>query len=317
MKILILGTGAMGAFYGWALASAGHDVRHWVRPGKLAAEKGRSLQIKTMDRRAKGFKKGPKSYAFSLLEAEGEIKAFDWILLPLPYFQMEEAVKSLAALTHPGALFLLMGNLWHPVERFDAWIPGRYMFVFPHHGGSISNGALKGWLTPAMSLGEPGGSETDRILQLKAFFESAGYRPQIRDMRGWLLVHFASFTGFYAEALRMGGVARMARSWKSLVRSQVIAREAMDVVKRLGVDVAQFPEGRKVYQPFWQNALLYKLLALMPGVARTMDQNRKTADWESYGRSVLETAKALGMDTPALEETVMGPVSKDRSLPPA
>ncbi len=45
----------------------------------------------------------------------------------------------------------------------------------------------------------------------------------------------------------------------------------------------------------------------MPGVARTMDQNRKTADWESYGRSVLETAKAIGVNTPVLEETVMAP----------
>lgn len=307
MKILILGTGAMGAFYGWTLASAGHDVWHWVRPEKFAAEKGRRLQIKAMDRRARAFKKGPRTYAFSFLETEDQIQTFDWILLPLPYFQMEAAVQSLAALAHPGALFLLMGNLWHPVDRFDAWLPGRYVFVFPHHGGSITQEQLNGWLTPAMSLGEPDGSETDRIRQLKAFFESAGYRPQIRDMRGWLLVHFAAFTGFYAEALRMGGVARMARSWKSLIHSQVIAREAMEVVQRLGVDASQFPEGRKAYQPLWQNALLYKLLALMPGVARTMDQNRKTADWESYGHSVLETAKAIGVDTPVLEETVMAP----------
>jgi pyruvate/2-oxoglutarate dehydrogenase complex dihydrolipoamide dehydrogenase (E3) component len=36
MKLLIVGAGIIGSIYGWALAEAGHDVTHLVRPGKAA-----------------------------------------------------------------------------------------------------------------------------------------------------------------------------------------------------------------------------------------------------------------------------------------
>ncbi len=40
MRLLIVGLGVMGTGYGWALAEAGHQASHLLRPIKAAARPG-------------------------------------------------------------------------------------------------------------------------------------------------------------------------------------------------------------------------------------------------------------------------------------
>lgn len=47
MKVIVLGTGAVGAYYGGQLARAGHEVACFARGANLAAIKERGLEIRT------------------------------------------------------------------------------------------------------------------------------------------------------------------------------------------------------------------------------------------------------------------------------
>jgi 2-dehydropantoate 2-reductase len=49
MRIVILGTGGVGAYYGGQLARAGHDVTCWARGENLAALRQRGLEIRTLE----------------------------------------------------------------------------------------------------------------------------------------------------------------------------------------------------------------------------------------------------------------------------
>ena len=51
MKTLIVGAGVIGTLYGWALAEAGVDVTHFVRPGKAAGLTG-PVPMDVLDERA-------------------------------------------------------------------------------------------------------------------------------------------------------------------------------------------------------------------------------------------------------------------------
>lgn len=48
-RVLIVGTGVIGTIYGWALADAGVDVTHLVRPGTITD--GDGLRMDVLDER--------------------------------------------------------------------------------------------------------------------------------------------------------------------------------------------------------------------------------------------------------------------------
>ena len=47
MNVVVLGAGAVGAYYGGALARAGHDVTCYARGQNLAALRERGIEIRT------------------------------------------------------------------------------------------------------------------------------------------------------------------------------------------------------------------------------------------------------------------------------
>ena len=55
MRILVIGAGVIGTIYGWAFSEAGHEVTHFVHPGK-AARFAAGIPMDVLDSR-KGYKK--------------------------------------------------------------------------------------------------------------------------------------------------------------------------------------------------------------------------------------------------------------------
>jgi hypothetical protein len=109
-------------------------------------------------------------------------------------------------------------------------------------------------------------------------------------MRGWLLTHFAWNAGILTQALHDGGFRHMTRSWQSLTNAYRRVREAMQVAQACGVNIRQFPEGRKAFRPLWWNALQTFLLFLLPGMAQSADAGRDDAEWAAFGRKIAITA---------------------------
>jgi 2-dehydropantoate 2-reductase len=68
MKIMIVGAGVIGTISGWALSNAGHDVIHFVRPGRISKYKEGTL-IDVLDKR-KGHKaQYTEQYSLKLVES--------------------------------------------------------------------------------------------------------------------------------------------------------------------------------------------------------------------------------------------------------
>ena len=48
MRVLVMGTGGLGGYYGWALASHGHDVTFVARGAHLAAIREKGLTLRSL-----------------------------------------------------------------------------------------------------------------------------------------------------------------------------------------------------------------------------------------------------------------------------
>jgi 2-dehydropantoate 2-reductase len=129
--IAVIGSGAVGGYYGGRLALAGHDVRFLVRSDYAAW-------------RAKGLRVFSKDGDFHLsgvncAREPGELGQVDWVICALKATAIDEAAELVAPCVGPGtrivALMNGLGNEQRLAERFEGWrIFGGMAFVCINRG---------------------------------------------------------------------------------------------------------------------------------------------------------------------------------------
>jgi 2-dehydropantoate 2-reductase len=97
VKILMFGRGVIASTYGWALATAGHEVEFYVRHGR-AKEYGEAITLDLLDARQR-FQGQRISGEWSVqyretLERDHD---FDLIVLSVQHYRVSEAVQFLAS----------------------------------------------------------------------------------------------------------------------------------------------------------------------------------------------------------------------------
>src|SRR5580704_16165576 len=97
-KILIVGAGAVGGYFGARLAAAGRDVTFLVRPKRAEALHGQGLQVKSP--------LGDLTLQPKLAPAEDLSGPFDLIFLSVKGYALEAAMQDLAPAVGPGSMIL-------------------------------------------------------------------------------------------------------------------------------------------------------------------------------------------------------------------
>ncbi|MEW2415486.1 ketopantoate reductase family protein [Streptomyces sp. NPDC046866] len=109
MRILTVGAGAVGGYFGARLARAGADVTFLVRPQRAAALRERGLRVTGLGEEI--------SLAPQLVTADAPIGTYDLLLLSVKSTALEQAVKDLAPAVGPRtAIVPLLNGLAH-VDR--------------------------------------------------------------------------------------------------------------------------------------------------------------------------------------------------------
>ncbi|MFD9453012.1 2-dehydropantoate 2-reductase [Streptomyces sp. NPDC059985] len=116
MRILTVGAGAVGGFFGARLDQAGHDVSFLVRPARATALRARGLRVEGQGESL--------SLAPRLVTAEAPGTGYDLVLLSVKSTALEAALSDLAPAVGPGtAVVPLLNGMAHLdvlVERFGA-----------------------------------------------------------------------------------------------------------------------------------------------------------------------------------------------------
>jgi 2-dehydropantoate 2-reductase len=177
MRILIVGAGATGGYFGARLAQAGRDVTFLVRPAR-AAQLAAGLHIISPH--------GNFSIAPKLLTAGQIATAFDIILLTVKAFALEAALNDIAPAIGPGTMIVPVLNGMKHVDGITARFDAKTLI-----GGVCKIGATLDCdgrvvqLSPGHDLayGEMNGENSTRIAQLDAFMQNAGFDVKLsRDI---------------------------------------------------------------------------------------------------------------------------------------
>jgi len=168
MKILVMGAGAVGAYFGARLMQAGEEVYFCARGENLAALRERGLELRSF--------KGDATLAVRATDRPGEFAPYDLILFCVKSYDTIPAARSLAGCLAPDGVIMTLQN---GVENEDALAS-----VFPPSavmGGNarvgaemVAPGKLVHTAAGIIEFGELDGSESPRALKFAEMFRRAG-----------------------------------------------------------------------------------------------------------------------------------------------
>jgi len=171
MRILVVGAGAIGGYFGGRLLQAGCDVTFLVRPRRAEELKRNGLVIKSPH----GDVTLPNP---PTVQASALITTFDAVLLSCKAFDLDDAIASFAPAVGPQTAILPMLNGMKHLDVLDAKFGSEHVL-----GGQCAIAATLDpdrhivQLAPMQSLGfgERDGAMSDRVTAIAATFAKGNF----------------------------------------------------------------------------------------------------------------------------------------------
>ena len=264
MRLLVVGAGATGGYFGGRLAQAGRDVTFLVRPSRAAQLHADGLRIVSAHH-------GDATIAPKLAAAETIDGPYDVVLVTVKAYALEAAVADFAPAVAPATIVLPVLNGMRHLETLSA---------------RFGEGAVVGGVCRVATMLEPDG----RIVQIAPFQELAyGERDGAVSARMQALDSFLRGAGFDAT-LSPAVIAEMWAKWTLLA-----AMGALNCLLRGNVgEIAAAPGGTDV-----AHAILAEVVGIVTAVGtrprdgvidtcRTMLTARGSAQASSMYRDLLK-----------------------------
>jgi 2-dehydropantoate 2-reductase len=177
MKILVVGAGAVGGYFGGRLLNAGRDVAFLVRPRRAGELAKHGLIIRSP---VGDFHRPSPPTVLQ----ENLAQPFDLVVLSCKAFDLEGAITSFAKAVGPKTAILpLLNGMRHIdrlVERFGPeHVLGGQCAISATLGAEGAIVHLNDW--HAMSFGELDGSKSSRIEAIAAALLNAGFDARLAD----------------------------------------------------------------------------------------------------------------------------------------
>jgi 2-dehydropantoate 2-reductase len=230
LRILIVGAGAVGGYFGARLAAAGRDVTFLVRPHRAEALRAHGLQVKSPH--------GDLTLQPKLTTAETLSAAFDLIFLSVKAYALEGAMNDLAPAVGANSMILpVLNGMAHMDRLQDHFGRSAVLGGVCRIGVTLESAAIR-QLMPLQQIayGELDGSESERIRAVDAVMHGVGFDAAIssrivHDMwEKW--VQLASLGA--ATCLLRGTVGEIVAAPEGLPTALAILQEAGQVAGASG-----------------------------------------------------------------------------------
>ena len=229
MKVIVLGAGAIGAYYGGQLSRAGHDVTLYARGDNLAAIRRRGLEIRTPE--------GPSTMKIAATDRSQDLGAADFAILGVKSYSLDSIGPTVQRVAEKGAAILPFLNGVETTERLIALGVPRAAIL----GGvtRISVARVEPGVVErrgpfqSVIVGELDGQTTDRVTQIAAAFREAGVEARASNQIEVGL--WQKFVFLVAIAASCG----LARAPLGVVRERPLGRRLIERAVQEAVDVAR------------------------------------------------------------------------------
>ncbi|MGW1773749.1 ketopantoate reductase family protein [Streptomyces sp. NPDC002104] len=291
MRILTVGAGAAGGYFGARLARAGQDVTFLVRPRRAGALRERGLRVSGP---------GEEIVLDPRLVTAGELQeTYDLVLLSVKSTSLEAAVRDLAPAVGPGTAILPllngMAHLDRLADRFgDAAVLGGVAKVVTTLN---EQGDILRMAPPTVVLtGERDGRPSARVDAVRAVLAGAGIdSPEVPDIIGAMWHKWVFITTLVAvTTLARGAVGEINAVPGGTGFGRAVLAEAAAVSAAAGHPV---PESEF---DFTARTLATPDSSLTPSLYRDLLAGRPTEVEHVFG-DLSARARGFGVPTPLLD----------------
>jgi 2-dehydropantoate 2-reductase len=290
MKILVMGAGAVGAYFGARLRAAGEDVVLCARGEHLRVIRERGLDIVSI--------RGNLKIEVSATDTPRDFAPYDLILFCVKAYDTDAAARAIEGCLKPGGAILTIQNGVENEANLAA-IFGRDAVM----GGNarvgveiLAPGKIAHLSTGQIDFGELDGRESERAKAIAAVFQRAGILGQISadimTLRWDKLVwNGALNTVATLSRRRVGEILDDPESMKLL---RTLMKEIVDVARAEG---AQISDARiDAYIAHSQK----NLRALKTSTQQDLEHG-KALEYEALSGAVVRAARRHGISAPANE----------------
>jgi 2-dehydropantoate 2-reductase len=176
MRILIVGAGSTGGYFGARLVQAGRDVTFLVRPARAAALREKGLQVVSPHG---DFTVNPK-----LVTAAELNEPYDIVLVTVKAFGLADSIADFAPAVGPGTTIMpFLNGMKHIDDLRARFGPERVVGGVVRVSTHLDDEGRVVQLAPVQELiyGELDGTKSERIARLDAFLRGAGFDAILSD----------------------------------------------------------------------------------------------------------------------------------------
>jgi ketopantoate reductase len=270
------------------------------------------VAIDVFDRR-KGRKRNYRGlYKLEVVETLSPGDSFELIIVPTKHYVLAQTLGEIVPQVG-AADFLLLTQNWRGTKEIDAILPRpRYVYGDAKAGGTFSEGSLFATLS-AIDIGPPEGERTPLARKAAALFAGAGVQaPLHSDMLDYLWIQYAITAGLWAALVNAGSFEAILNDRAAGSSAIMAASECLEVVKRRGIGLSQYPEA----SPFLTNSALRRRVYMwVMAWAFRHDEYTKRCSAHAFGDPIevrtfyddlMATGRDLGVSMPVMASYAEG-----------
>lgn len=290
MKILVMGAGAVGAYFGARLQQAGEEVVFCARGENLRAIHQHGLKVQSF--------RGDAELSVRATDQPAEFTPYDLILFCVKTYDTEAAAGAIAGCLAPGGAILTVQNgVENEARLAELFGPESVMGGNARIGAElVAPGKVVHLTNGYLEFGELDGRESSRALACADAFRRAGILGQlstrIRELRWDKLVWNAAFNSVTTLSRRRVGEVLDDPEGRALVRR--LMAEVLAVARaegaRLGEDRVEFFMGHSDRN----------LRAIKTSTYQDFERG-KPLEYEALSGAVVRSARRHGIAVPAME----------------
>lgn len=176
MRLLILGAGATGGYYGGRLAKAGADVTFLVRPARAEALRRDGLRIESG--------KGDVTTPVTAITRDAITAPYDAVILSCKAYDLDVAIDAIAPAVGAETLILPLLNGMKHIDALDAAFgPECVLGGTCHISVTLTDGGVIRHFSPfdALTLGPRSTNQEKRCQALHGILSSGGFEARYSD----------------------------------------------------------------------------------------------------------------------------------------
>lgn len=290
MKILVMGAGAVGAYYGARLQRAGEEVVFCARGENLRVLRERGLEIKSF--------RGDFSLRVIATDSPAAYAPYDLVLFCVKTYDTEGAAHELEGCLAAGATVLTLQNgveneaVLGRIFGADAVMAGNARV----NAEMAAPGKLVHITTGVIQFGPLDGRIGERARRIAAVFERAGIlgelTPRIRTLRWEKLLWNAAFNPIAALSQRC--VGEVIDDPEALATVRALMGEIVAVARAEGAELGAADIERQIDRSFAQ------LRAVRPSTLQDLERGKRL-EYDALTGAVIRAAGRHGIAAPVME----------------